>query len=94
MPWLCDVQACTFTFGCSIPGCTSQCLANMFQRVEDDFQPESPYQLTTAPDGPPLPLYEVPARFPVGRSAFEVDAYRCPLIAATIDNLPASHNIT
>ena len=91
-PW--DAQACTFTFGCSIPGCTSQCLANMFQRVEDDLQPESSYQLTTVPDGPLLPVYEAPARFPVARSAFAVDAYRCPLLAATIYNIAAANSMS
>jgi hypothetical protein len=89
-----SLQACTWTFGCSLPGCENQCLANVFQRIEDDFQPASTYHLTTLPDGPALPLSEAPPRFPISRSAFAVDAYRCPLLAATILNLAAANNVT
>lgn len=86
--------ACTWTFGCSIPGCANQCVANMFQRIEDDYQPKSVYHVTSVPDGAPLPLYEMPPRFPIGRSAFAVDAYRCPLLAAIVLKLARASNVS
>lgn len=66
----------------------------MFQRIEDDYQPKSVYHVTSVPDGAPLPLYEMPPRFPIGRSAFAVDAYRCPLLAAIVFKLARASNVS
>jgi hypothetical protein len=67
----------------------------MLQRVEHEYQAPNNFQImpmvmpTMVADTAP-----VEARMPISRSAFEVAAYRCPVLAATIFNLATETNQT
>eukprot|EP00892_Ulva_mutabilis_P001833 jgi/Ulvmu1/11650/UM008_0054.1 len=92
------VPACTWTAGCSIPGCTNTCVANMFQRPEALYKEKNPYQLVSiqqsaVPTVPGAAVGQGFSRYPIMRDTLAVDAYRCPIIAATILELAKSVNL-
>lgn len=91
------MQACTWTSGCSIPGCNATCVANVFQRPDTLYKPKNPYNLVSiqqspVPTVPGAPVGQGSSRFPIMRDTLAVDAYRCPIVAATILEIARSIN--